>query len=252
MLRTFNYTGRKRITGDDYVIALHSAEGGELEANVDIEASTMGLPEHARIYVEAYYQTNWQRLDCGTVGVPTEIKNECLHEFDPGAPVRFRIRIIDESGHTGLVLASADGISPETDDNKKNTEPLLPVHFLNLGSEIWRVRWAGDNAVLEINNGIPGHRHLAQRDPVFHAYVLPAVLREVLTRTIIDHNGVEAEEGTPAQDWIQFGASLSGSYPEPYEPGEEEKIYDWVDQVIEQFTDGFDLKTNLINFMKEQ
>lgn len=251
MLRSFNYTGRKRIGLADCSFRLRSKTEGPLEFDADLDFSSLGLPDDAKVYVEAYYQTTWQQFDCGTVALTSPPKEQSLIGFEPNTPVMFRIKVVDESGRAGRILAAADRIRPIAEDDDRSSEPLLDVSYTDIGKEIWRIRWEGDHPILEMNNKVPNHEHIVRRDPLFHAFVLPAAFREILFRQIVFHNALEQPEGTAAYDWLEYGAALAGERLEGYDLGEEEKVDKWVDNAVERFSGDNLLRDNLIKKLEE-
>lgn len=250
MLRTFNYTGRKRIGLADISISLAHESDATMRFNANVDLTSLDLPPSSHVYLEAYYQTDWERFSCGSVGVPNELINQELQGFEEGAAVHFRIKVV-ASEEKGRILAIADNIRPISVDDDKHRDSLLEVSFTDLGPEVWRVRWTGSSPHLEFNKNIPNCKHLVRRDPAFHAFALPAILREILTRLILVDDALNAEEESSAHRWVELGSSLAGERLEAYEPGDEERVDRWIDNAIRRFADDFQLMNLLAKNLRE-
>ena len=53
-------------------------------------------------------------------------------------PALFRVKVVDESGEHGQILAEVDGLSPlNGDEAAANRLSLLPVETADLGHAVW-------------------------------------------------------------------------------------------------------------------
>ena len=66
MIRKFNYTGRKKIRRSDVRIDLLRDDDNRRYFNISLHLADLELPETARVYVEAYHRSGYQRYDFGT------------------------------------------------------------------------------------------------------------------------------------------------------------------------------------------
>lgn len=247
MKRRFNYTDRKKIILDRVAIELQ--ESGEVAKSfrADVRLNDMELPRGASVYLEAYHRTDMERWSYGTVvkrKLPEDISIDHLGHIEN---LLFRVKVVDESGKRGLILAEADRINPRRKGEKGLKERcILPVEFnKDLGRQIWRVSFDGDVPVLEFNgNHIPNIRHLAQTDYGFFFCVYPLVIKEVFTRIfLVDEITDLAEpEVNWHKDWLDFAHRFnSESIPEPVsreEDGFQDFITDimkWIDGVVDGF-----------------
>lgn len=232
MIRRYNYTGRKAINRSDTSVRI---EDSPLRFHAGLSLASYGLPQEAKVFVEAYRQTNWMRFDFGTVGalkVPGEL---LLTEFDTREGILFRVRVTATSDPEGRLLAEADQISPvhKKADGEEAREPLLPIKPADLGEEVCRVDFSG-RPLLLINNQFGDWRALAH-SPLFVCMALPQSLREILTRILLVEEYLDTEEADAWQaQWLRFAASLPGSSAVP---GEDKKdaFDDWINAAVAAF-----------------
>ncbi|MBC7091230.1 MAG: hypothetical protein H5T50_04900 [Nitrososphaeria archaeon] len=243
MKRRFNYTGRKRIPRKNISIVLNRDQQGRIRSfRATINSGGLNLPPDARVYVEAYHREELQRFDFGTWGSISPPPDTRLTGLAHTENLKFRVLVVDESGEHGKILAQADRIAPEVPADRR---PILPVEFLDLGQQIWRVEFTGDEGapLLIINNRIPNIENMAKTDPCFVMYVYPAVIREVLTRMIfIDRvDNISDPSVDWHRDWLEFSRGIlpSEGPPEaildPTANGNSEDAVKWIERVVEEF-----------------
>ncbi len=236
-VRRFNYTERKRIKHADTDLSISQYEMGTstFDAHLDLEAYE--LPEDARVYVEAYRLTAWMRFPYGTVGDLEEPADRLLIEFDNPDTVLFRVRVVDQESGRGLMLAKADGIRPELPDYKQDSRiSLLTVEPSDsLRHEIFRLDYAeGRRPVLLVNDKIDDWKSVV-RSPAFIAFVLPAVMRQILYRSLVhEQDYSEEDESDWRNRWVRFAESLPG-VPEVPDLSDGEISEEWIDSAVEAF-----------------
>ena len=243
MKRRFNYTGRERIRKENISIVLNRDQQGRVRSfNATINFDGLNLLPDARVYVEAYHREELQRFDFGTLGGISPPPDTRLSDLAYTENLKFRVLVVDESGEHGKILAQADRIAPEAPADRK---PILPVEFRDLGQQIWRVGFTGEEGApfLIINNRIPNIENMAKTDPHFIMYVYPAIIREVLTRMIFI-DGVDNISDPPVdwhRDWLEFSRSIlpSEGPPEaildPTANGNSEDAVEWIERVVGEF-----------------
>src|SRR2546427_9791472 len=100
MIRRLNYTGRQTIHRENVEIRLSRSPDG-VSFVPHLHLGDYGLPGPARIYVEAYHRTQYMRFSLGVVD-HIEVPRDCrLTEFHGSDAVRFRIKVVDETGSIG-------------------------------------------------------------------------------------------------------------------------------------------------------
>jgi len=235
MLRTLNFTGRKRIRREDVDIRLRNQGNTALAFDANLRLESYDLPPEACVFIEAQRQTTWMRYDCGTVSAPQAPQDTTLRQFETPDGIHFRVKVTSaQSG--GMLLAEADNIpllTPEQD--REDRLPLLPLVPKDLGHEVWQVDFSGERPVLAVNKAVEDWHALAA-DPFFVALVLPHVLRQVLTRILVidKYNDMEDQED-PQTRWLIFGAAVLGAGPPP-EPDNNTAVQDWIDEATACFS----------------
>lgn len=196
MKRRFNYTDRKRITQDRITISLTRRKGLAESFSASVKLDELGLPDAAKVYVEAYHRTDSARYPFGTVSNPISPEQTGLSDLAHPEDLRFRILVVNEAEEQGLILASADRIRPTAEYEKQS---ILPVEIGDLGRQVWKLDFTGDQPVLVLNERLPNIHNLPTTDPRFRLYILPAVLREIYYYMFFVDRIDDLEE--PAVEW---------------------------------------------------
>ncbi len=234
-VRRFNYTGRKRIRQSDTSITVRESVDGTPEFDTNLALAEYELPANAVVSVEAYRQTSWMRFPCGTVADIQLPADRTLSEFDSAEGVLFRVRVTSVDEPEGLLLAEADRIRPRRPDEvQEKRVSLLPARpDGSLGDQVFRVDFS-DHPLLLINSRV-GDWHSVATDPGFVSMVLPAVLREILTRIlwIEDYHETDDLSDWRAQ-WLTFAMRLPGVGGLPAQE-EQDRIDDWIDEAATAF-----------------
>lgn len=234
-VRTLNYTNRQRIRRKDARITIHEDKSGNI-FDASLRLSDYTLPGDAHVFVEAYRQTQYMRFDFGQIGEIRIPDDRLLRDFDSAEGVLFRVKVVTATDPHGLLLAEADQIRPrKSTDEDENRIPLLPVvPDDNMGDEIWRLEFDGQETLLKVNSEFGDWQALA-RDPVFLALVYPSVFRSVLWRILIHEKHRDTEDGDDwCSRWLRFAISLPGVGDPPAENGED-RIDDWIDTAASVF-----------------
>lgn len=239
MIRTFNYTGRKPLPKDQIQIRLHRTVPAMSFDAVLMDFEKLQQPESARVFIEAYHQSVYMRFDFGTVGqirIPAP-EDRRLKEFYDGSPVNFRVKIVDESGEHGKILAEADAIRPVRDDDENNRDPLIPVRTVGgMGQEIWRVTWEASRPVLELNQEMAGIKERLIKETRFRSLILPEVFRTVLTQILSSSLDESDDFSEISERWFKFAAILSSEEPPLRDDRSVPKIQEWVQGIIKPFS----------------
>lgn len=239
----FNYTGRKRIKRERIAINLIRRNGSIVSFDLSrLNIDDLQLRDDAKIYVEAYYRTELKRFDFGTVA--NRVHPPSLSLTDLAYPENLKFRVIVVNPSNAGVFAHAVGITPEEPAEKRS---ILPVEFKDLGSEIWRVDYEGDEGapILFINNRIPNIENLAGSDSQFFIYVYPAVIKEILTHMIFveEVDSVTEPSVDWHNDWLKFSISLGITPPETLnhtsENFDRDAALKWIDSVVTAFSNTY-------------
>lgn len=240
MIRTLNYTKRLTLPSDCLRIRLEKAGENTLVSASELQLPA-GLSPNGKIFLEAYFQSLFQRFDLGTVSNPRmpEEETAILREFYDGCDVQFRLKVVDVVGEEGRIAAYCVRINYRSGDDAGRT-PLIPVKTVgNLGQEIWRVVYE-NGFILELNQEITNIKEIVTRDRSVRGVILPEVLRIVLTRILAENLDEESESGPAyekAPNWLQLGKTFSGGIEPPPVEGRDADtdIHIWVNDAVRGF-----------------
>ena len=208
MLRKLNFTERTKIARRGVQISLRREPDGILAFDAQIDAGAIKAPNRARVYLEAQYRTSYMRFDCGDLGAFALPADRRLTEIDSNRVVRFRVKAVVDRR---IVAASNDITVALAGGDEGARVSLLEVNFLELGDQVWRIHFEGDQPILELNNRIDNIERLARQDPRFFALVYPAALRAVLTQFLLVDNHEENEEGDDWPElWMRWAREITG------------------------------------------
>ncbi len=246
MQKTINYTGRRKILHSELQIKLVEHGDAVSEFDVDFSLKRENLPDDATIYIEAYKNNTSQRFNFGTVGQITKPENRILDQIDLSAPILFRIRIVDESGQHGRLIASADQIRSESDDDIQKSS-LLSVKSTPLDQLTWKVEIEnGLKPVLCINSRIPDAKGQLVSNPRFQSLILPAALRQIMMFYLWND---ETDDDDPiAVQWLSFAEHILHERPHETDPL---MLMQWVDDVVSEFSKAFKLTDILLLKLEE-
>jgi hypothetical protein len=242
MLRRFNYTGRKKINRSAVRLTLTRRDNEPPAFDAAIRLDGLNLPAAARVYVEAYYHESYMRFDFGRVGDIRPPADRRLTDIDAGASALFRVKVIDESGEHGRILAEADGLSPlDSEEAAANREPLLPVVTADLGHAVWKLDFADDRPVLVLNRLIDNIHMTARGDDAFFALVYPAVVQRILLHILRVEQHYDVDGDDWRCQWLRFVCQLPGVSPPPKPANDEEfdqmcdRHLEWIDGAVLAF-----------------
>ena len=235
MIRRLNFTGRRRIPRSRVTVRLTHAEGADPPSfAIEYDLAGLDFDPAARVYVEAYNIASWMRFDFGTVGRRRDPPSGALVDVTARPLPRFRLKVVDESEHVGLLLGVADRVVPLRPDETPTPEHwLLPVDFCDLGDRAWRLDLS-DSPVLELNHRIDGIAEAARSGGAFVGLVFPQVMREVLHHVLF----IEEEDDPYGDDsawtclWLRFVLALPGVAPIPADSADRAA---WIEDVVDVF-----------------
>jgi len=241
MIRKFNYTGRKRIRRSGVHIDLQRGDDGRRFFNIRLQLEDLELPDTAQVYVEAYHRSGYRRFDYGTVGRLRIPADRTLGSISTSVTPLFRIKVVDQTGTHGRILASLDKIRPTGQDNQPtDSRSLLFVEYDDLGSAIWQLDLEGDWPVLRLNRAVDEISLIASSDNRFLSLVYPEVLRQILTRILIvdEHTDPDCDDDWPSL-WLKLASTLPGMSP-PYQTSRVGRRA-WIESAVEAFCANFNL-----------
>ncbi len=240
MIRKFNYTGRKKIKRSDVRIDLLRDEDGKRFFNAALRLEDLSLPANARVYLEAYHRTGYQRYDFGTVEHQRTPSDRKLSNFSDSALPLFRVKVVDNTTH-GRILATADKVRAESiEDTPADSQSLLFVEYDDLGNKIWNLDLDGDWPLLKLNQRVDEISLVASSDNRFLSLVYPEVFRQILKRIIIEdeHTDPECDDDWPSL-WLKLACGLPGISMPPQVSKPDQVV--WIEKAVESFCTNFNM-----------
>jgi len=236
--KRLNYTNRHALTSEHVSIALHGQDGGRPDrftARIEIPAAWK-LPADARVYVEPYVVSTSMRFAFGTAGAVVQPADTTLADVDSGN-VLFRVKVVDESGEIGMLLASAEEIRPtgQEGEEEQSTRSIFPLVLKDLGQAVWKVELTRtERPRLVLNNQIPGLREQLLNDPLLQGAILPAAMQAVLQAMLTSDEFSDAEW---FGDWKSFVEALCG--PNVFPPDDSEADPDEIPVIVSNAVNAF-------------
>lgn len=239
MKRRFNYTGREKLSKEVIRISTNKLDDKVKSINVSINLNDFKYPSDTKIYLDAYHRTDRKRFDFGRIGQRVFPEDLSIDDLAYPDDLMFRLLLIDESGERGKIIAHADRIKTDEDRDKK---PILPVRFIDLGQQIWKLEFNGDEGgpILCVNRNIPAVENLVKSDSFFFMFVFPAAIREILIHMIFIEK-VENQEEPPVawqSDWLSYSKIILPNETIPNlesDDREDDLVINWIDLVVEEF-----------------
>lgn len=242
MIRRFNYTDRKRIPTDRVSVQLRPGSGDAPSFEARLDLSGLDLPPSSRVYVEAYYKSSLQRFDFGSVANVVAPGSTVLDQVDRGSVIYFRVKVVDNDGKHGRLVAEVDGVGANDSQGGADRFCILPVNFVDLGEQLWRMSFKPPQPVLEVNS-FSGAEAFVRASPLFSGLVYPEVVRQVLGNILLDLE-VDDLDGLDGWQlsWLRFGRSF---HPEeiPAAGDDGEARAAWIEEVVRCFCERLKMRT---------
>lgn len=242
MPRSINYTGRQRIVQSRADIEVYEKSGRRYFDLVSLDLEGMNISEDAKIYIEPYFKSSFKRFHFGTVGNIESPEDRSLEELPDSGIIHFRIKITDESGKHGMLLAFARRIAPRgLEEVKKANRCILPVNPVDTGPSVWRLSFNPDygRPTLEISNKLHDYNidyREVVRSPEFLTLVYPAVVKEIAHKIAFFEDDYEAEGDQWQSLWLKFFYKTLCVDEKPVRTEDnQDELDNWVDEVEKGF-----------------
>jgi hypothetical protein len=252
MKKRINSTGREKIDSELIDIRVNKADGQKhptFTASFDF-TSFSKLDQNARVYVEPYFISSSMRFDFGTLACPTVPVDTTLSELDENESPLFRVKVVDESGIVGRILADANGIRPRNEeDDGANRKSLLPLITKDLGELIWCLGYdANSGPVLQISSKIAGLSAKLKTNPLLQGAIYPEAFRQVLRELINDDEF--GEQGSWRENWRKFILALTGEDlgEKEFEGDADDEREVFINTAVKAFAESHGFATNAAKF----
>lgn len=234
-VRRLNFTGRKRISRDYVQLSVTSNGAGyELRARFDLQHYS--FPAKARIHLEAYKRTSFQRFDFGTISkqlIPTDM---ALSSFSSPQGMKYRLKIVDAEKNRGRILGEVDNlkavIAEDVDGAEESLLPVEPSH--ELGHELYRLEFGTNEIHLLVNAELANWQEVI-KGHFFSTLVFPNLLRQVLLHILRfeEHRVIDDPTDWRSQ-WLKFAIEKLRARPIP-DDGNLDDDHVWVDECVKSF-----------------
>lgn len=234
--KRLKFLHRVKIRQQDVRIRLET-NGPVKRFNAVLFLDSYQFPAEAKVYVDAKQLLETIRFDLGSIGDPAPTS---LHDVSRlrGERVTFNVLVLDSA--TSRKLGMATTVRPNVETEKADDSiPLLPVDASGrVAPLIWEIDYSDndqeghtDAPVLKVDS--EAARHSAaffMQDAAVRALVLPAAMREVLTRVLlVDRSEYEPDSRSWRSSWIRFASRLAGEDPpNADEPNAHEEANMWI------------------------
>ena len=201
--------------------------------NATLNLGAYEFDADALVFIEVYRQTTWMRFPFGSVSEIRPPADRRLTEFDNPEAIHFRVKVT-QAHDTHTLLGEADAI-PLGDIQQQSAEPdsLISTKPENLGDELWRLDFE-HGPLLLVSNQVGNWQKLAQ-SAEFAALVYPAMLREILTRILIQEEHRDTDDENWMSRWLRFAIGLPGAN-DLLPPIDESLAEDWIQDAVAAFS----------------
>ncbi len=252
MIRTLNFTGRRRIPREAARITLRPDVGGAVAFDVELSLDGLELPPTAKVFIEAAFKSAFRRFDCGTVGEFAPPENRRLDGLPQPLLAHFRVKVVEPAAAgPGLLLAVADHIAPAgLKGRAQQRVALFRVSYESeMKEEIWRLDYDDAGPILELQQ-MTGMKEIARRED-FMALVYPEVMRQILHRVLFVEkiDDPQADPNSWQARWLRFGAQQAGEASPALDAGVVSPEHeDWIGEAAA----GFSRRQKLVSKFKRR
>ncbi len=238
MIRTLNFTDRKSIRKEHVRITVRP---GALEApptfDAHLKLESYGFPRDARVFVEAYRQSAYQRFAFATIENLESPEDRALTEFGTGDGVLFRVKVDGPEGDPSdpkpaRLLGEALQIRPRFAGRRKSLLAIEPGEFRD---QVWLLETAeNSDPLLYVSKHLAPNSNALAKKPEFVSLVLPEIFRRVLGEAL--SSGADPDDSPDhwACKWVRLAVALTGNRESPWEL-EEGKQAEWIAEAVRGF-----------------
>lgn len=243
--KRLKFLSRKKILQKDVRISLE-VRGRTKRFSATLSLAEYEFPGDAAIVVEAKQLLERLRFDFGTVAVPRTPAPIDISRLG-GERVIFNVLVLDRA--SARKLGSAETIRPNARPEEGEARiPLLPVDAsTRIAPLLWKIDYSeqdrdghADAPVLVVDANAAENSAVTFMDkPGVKALVLPAAMREVLTRVlVVERSDYDASSTAWRNSWLRFAERLVGD-PPPNAEGDGFVIdaREWIDTAVSRLSE---------------
>ena len=235
---TYNYTNRNNIRQKDCHVTIidHTPEQMHIKLSLDLEK--IDLTSQQALVLEALYKGIYFRKKLIN---PKPDNDIYINDFPENSNPSFRIKLLPQiGGGDGQILSASKFFkATKSEEDKEVQHNFLSFTYSDsIGGEIWKIEWEDpENPLIYINKDFAEQYEIKTDDRV-HAFILPAILREVLNGIFLRFDSPEdLDERTQAYRWLKFcDRKLTGwSMPDEEEWKDKIKLSELADTAVHLF-----------------
>ena len=256
-VRRINFLGRRKISGKDIQIRLE-VTGQSKRFTASATLSDYEFPSQARLFMDVTQSSmELMRFDFGTIGAP-RFRDEDISRLT-GDHVVFNLYVLDPENARKLGVAEAIRIKGDSAE-LGGSNSLLPVDgSRDLAGVLWKIEFdaqvgegTADAPVLCIDKEASrGSASDFLNDPKAAALILPAAMRQVLSKVLLQEDEFAYDPTSLAwrHSWVRFASNQTGDpLPSHEDPAE---LIRWIDSACAAFSRRSDLRGRFIKLIEQ-
>lgn len=242
--RRLKFLSRQKLLQEHLAISLE-VSGVVKRFTAQLSLESYEFPSDARVWIDAKQLLETIRLDWGTVG---ELRKGPTVDISrlTGERVTFNVYVVDAT--TSRKLGSAVAIRPRrTGEQPQHAAALLPVDASGaVRPRVWKIAFSeldeenhSDAPVLLVDNiAAKGSAVAFLEDAGVKALVLPAAMKEVLTRVLaVERTAYDDSSRAWRHAWLRFASRLiDEAPPSPGASGFHDEASDWIERSIDELS----------------
>lgn len=234
-MRTFNYTGRKKIERENISISIVEHKNSILKLTVDLDLSSYGFNVDSLVYLENQKGARFSRILLSRYQPRIVLQDVEIDQIEDLSDLQLFIKVVDPNSKKLIGLATR--IKLDLADNKDGRRVgIFEVKSIDLTSAgvLWRVDCEDGIYTLQLEKEL-GPKESVVRGDIFRQYILPAAAREVFLRIIHsgDWSNVDnPDEASNADLWMKLAGDLGVGPFDRDHSNDTDLVFEWVDEVI--------------------
>ena len=254
--KRIKFLNRKKIFQKDVEINLEIL-GPTKRFAATLKLDEYKFPPEAHIFIDAKQLLERIRFNFGTIALPGTVRSFDISRLK-GERVTFDVIVIDTSN--SRKLGTAETVRPaKAGETKDGPRELLPIDASRrLGDITWKIEYSdtwesSSDAPVLLFDSVAASNSAATfvQNNWVRALVLPAAMRQIMTKVLVQDNHPFDSEGTSWRDaWIRFAANAAGLAPPQHKDSERDQptaeIEDWIGTAVERFAARAQFLTGLL------
>jgi hypothetical protein len=237
---TYNYTNRSNIRQKDCHVTIieHTPEQMHIKLSLDLEK--IDLRAEQALVLEALYKGIYFRKKLIN---PKQDNDIYIDGFPENSNPSFRVKLLPQiNGGNGQILSASKFFkATKSEEDKEIQQNFLSFTYSDsIGDQIWKIEWEDpENPLIYVNKKF-AEQYEIKTDARVHAFMLPALLREILNGIFLRFNSIEnIDERSQAYRWLKFcdRKLTTWSMPDEEEWNDKLKLSELAEQAVYLFSE---------------